>query len=67
MANFPNYHQMPKNSYPLNSHPVYSLVGTLVDIVIGGISKINKVSFTLVDKLNKVSYAKFNKIKKVQN
>ena len=67
MANFPNYHQMPKNSYPLNSHPIYSLVGTLVDIVIGGLSKINKVSFSIINKINKVATSKFEKINKAQN
>lgn len=67
MANFPNYHQMPKNSYPLNSHPVYSLVGSIIDIVVGGLSKINKVSFSVISGINKVVSSKFNKIDKVQN
>ena len=67
MATFPNYHQMPKNSYPLNSHPVYSLVGSLVDIVVGGLGKINKVSFAVISRINKVASSKFEKIDKAQN
>lgn len=67
MAIFPNNSQMPKGSYPRNAHPVFSLVGTLVDVIADGISKINKVSFSVINKMNKVLSSKFNKISKAQN
>jgi hypothetical protein len=65
MADYPTFHQMPKGSYPLNCHPIYALVGSLRDIIVGQIIKINKVGVNLIGAMDKVSYSKFNKVNKV--
>ena len=67
MAIFPNFSQMPKGSYPLNAHPIYSLVGSLLAPVITGIKKINKVFMSNISKLNKVSQDKIGSVNEVEN
>jgi hypothetical protein len=65
MAKFPNFHQMPKGSYPLNAHPIYALVGRIKDIIVTGIRKINGVLVSRMSHINKVSTNRIKSVNKV--